>query len=184
MKKFGLILIIFLMITFGLSATPAASSDLYMSTEVVGFSEIRVADGTLALPDSKSGFESLVIMGSEESPIVFYSQGVGGADGSYPLGIFVMSNTPGTYSVTSTAMPLKNSGGYIMPYSVKIGDEASITVNDNAGSPLTIIDEFKVEDGLTFGKSDVINVSILAVDFEAGQAGTYSSVWTINLITQ
>lgn len=183
MKKISLILVIILMVTFGVYADdPPALGDtasLHLSTIVEGFADVLVGDYTETLPESLSDFRSLSAVGTATDPLVF-STGSGGNMEQH-FAIYVAANEPGDYEVKTTAKPLKNSGGYIMPYTVQVGTGNKLAVNSENGTELTLINEFTVS-GLTLKRSLDVNLEILSSVFDSAEAGAYSSVWTIELI--
>ena len=181
MKRISLILIILILIVFGVSAGVEDTASLHLSTSVIGVSSVIVGEEQ-ALPESKSEFEGIPLMGTELSPIVFSE----GLNLNQYFAVYAMTNVDGTYSVETTAKPLRNgvngASGYILPYSVTIGSGNPVVVNTAAGEELTLISSFVQSNGLSFAKSGEVALSIASDDFAAAESGSYVSVWTINLI--
>ncbi len=182
MKKISLVLVIFLMITFGLSADNP-SAELHMSTNVSPMSEIVIADYESDGVDSLLAFRGLAPSGTEDNPFTFGPDG-NGFDGSSTFAVYMMTNVPGTYSVTTTANPLKTtSGSYSMPYSVTVGSGNPQQIGSE-GVQLTFLSGIVVGsgDGLSFEQSAEVTLTVTEADYLAAGAGSYTSVWTVELI--
>lgn len=183
MKKIGLILITFLLITFGLSADAVDSTSLHMVTSVAEMSQVVVGNHGASLPTTKSSFESAGPIATEEDPFVF-GWNEGDFYSEHYFAAFVMTNVPGNYSVGATAEPLTTGqqNGYALPYSVDIG--GTVTKITDSSASLTLINNFSVlaSDGLSFDKSGTVTLTVNLSDYEAAGSGNYSSTWTIELI--
>ena len=184
MKRIYLILIVLILAVFGVSAAVADTASLYMSTSVDPIAQVLVGDSNKILPTEKSSFEAVGPIATEDDPFIF-GYGEQSFNGTNYFAAFVMANDPGTYSVSTTAQPLKTSGAtpYVLPYYVKIGSEAATKV-EGSGLALTLISNFSVTEagGLMFAKSDTVTIEVKEDDYEKAGAGDYSSTWTINLI--
>jgi hypothetical protein len=184
MKRISLILIILILIVFGVSAAVADTAPLHLSTSVDPITQVIVGGHNVALPDSLSSFTGIDEIGTSGNPFVFKYDGESW-EGEHYFSAFVMTNDPGSYSVTTTAEPLKTSGQnvYAMPYYVTIGT-GSATKVEGSSVALTLINSFTVTEaaGMAFAKSETITLSVEADDYQAAGAGNYSSIWTINLI--
>ncbi len=185
MKRISLVLIVLMLIVFGLSADPADTASLHMSTSVLPISKVMVGDSNKILPTEKSSFEAVGPIATEDDPFIFGLN----ADGVYYdknyFAAFVMTNVPGNYSVKTKAQPLKTSGTtpYVLPYYVQIGSGAAAKVG-GSGLDLTLISSFTVLEagGLSFAKSDTVTIDVKYNDWESAGSGDYSSIWTIELI--
>ncbi|MCB5231241.1 MAG: hypothetical protein WDA17_00055 [Sphaerochaetaceae bacterium] len=179
MKKISLLLIVFLVIGFSLSAeTTVVSTSFKMGTEVEEITSVIVGFFDSAKPTSVSHFEAVTEAGTTSTPLFFNPE-----DPLYHgIAIFTMTNVPGSYSVSTTAMPLVNGNGYILPYSVKIGNANPVKINASSGQGLTLMGNYTASGGLFFERSDDIELSIADADYEVAQVGEYTSTWTINLI--
>lgn len=185
MKRIYLILIVLILAVFGVSAAVADTASLYMSTSVDPIAQVLVGDSNKILPTEKSSFEAVGPIATEENPFTFGWAAGQAFNGTNYFAAFVMANDPGTYSVSTTAQPLKTPGAtpYVLPYYVKIGSEAATKV-EGSGLALTLISNFSVTaaEGLKFAKSDAVTIEVKENDYEKAGAGDYSSTWTINLI--
>ncbi len=185
MKKFGLILIIFLIITFGLSAAVADSSELHMSTSVAGVSHVVVSEYNSSTPSTWDAFTTVQQnpTGTSDNPFLLGVQGESYNE-TADFSIYVATNVPGSYSVTTTAEALTTGpGGYVLPYSVQIGGANPVVVNDTDGEGLTLM-SFTVNesDGLKIEQSSKVILTVAQSDYFNAGSGEYSSTWTIELI--
>lgn len=172
-------MIILLVVGFGVSAATVDSTTLNLGTKVDSVTSIIVGYSMFENPTDTVDFEGIVasgLAGTSENPLMLTTVG------PEMIAIFTMTNVPGSYSVSTTAMPLKNADGYILPYSVKIGNASAVEVSTLAGANLTLIDTYTASGGMFFERSADIYLSVADDDFKAAQAGAYTSVWTINLI--
>lgn len=178
MKKFSLLIAILLIVSFGLSAAVADSAQFTINTAVTGISDVRVGNQGKDF-QSKSDF-----VGINEVPSITIGplNEETGAGMEHPLAVYAMTNVNGTYSVTTTAKPLRiGVDGFILKYTVTVGG-TDYEVDSAAGTAITFISNFSQSNGLSFAKQD-FTVSVTEDDFEAAEAGTYSATWTIELAT-
>lgn len=182
MKKISLILVVLLLVSFGLSADPADSTSLHMGTSVVGQTSVVVGDYDVSVPEDLQGFKSIDPVATSDNPFQFgYDDN--SFDGKRSFKIFTMTNVAGSYLVTTTAMPLSNGGAnpYYLPYSVQIGTDNPVTVDSVTGESLTLM-SFSASGGMNYNGSAEIKLNIEETDYQEAAQGSYTSVWTIELI--
>lgn len=173
MKKISLLLAILLMVSFGVSGA-AADTSFEIVTSVSDVSQVRVGDANKN-PSSVSTFESI---GEIEQITISNVDGIGL---THPLGVYAMTNVSGTYTVSTTATPLRiGEEGFILKYTVTV-DSTDYVVDSAAGTSITFISSFSQSSGLSFAKQN-FDVTVAATDLEAAESGDYSSTWTIELI--
>jgi len=176
MKKLLFILTLLFLFTLNIGAASTEDSTSFnIATDIAGLTQVIISDGAYN-PTDKASFEYISPMGADsDNPVIFINDGF---NTSHPLAVYAMTNVPGSYTIKTTAKPLKNAGGHVIPYSVKVGNGSPVVVSANTNITFST---FNQSSGLYFVKQ-TFDLSVTSDALSSAEAGSYTSAWTVELI--
>lgn len=177
MKKFIILPILILLITFQIFAAPLTNTDLELGVNIGSSFGLIVHDSkantpTTIYPTDITQWNNLSPLGTSDSPAWLTN--------SKTFAVSAMTNVSDSYTVKATIKPLATQNNSSkMGYSVKVGAATTSINKTETQKTITLMNITNITD-LTF-KTQEFKVELSETDLTSASSGTYSTVWTIEI---